>query len=190
LDFSELLRRAREGDRGAVSELYERYRAQVERAARRGRGSRLRVRFDTDDIAQSVFADLLREIPDFEDRGEPAFRAWLSRKVGNKLASKARRQSRADGLPREVPLGTDSALDPGAHGPGPPGAAVDREERDRIAALLGTLDPSQSEVIGLRIDEGLGWEEVASRLGLPSADAARMRFVRAVTLLRERWTRT
>ena len=58
-----------------------------------------------------------------------------------------------------------------------------------MTRLLGTLDPAQRAAICLFLDEGLSWDEVAARLGLPSAGAARMRYVRAVALLRERWTR-
>jgi RNA polymerase sigma-70 factor, ECF subfamily len=188
-EFSRLLQRARAGDRAAASELFDAYRAQVERAAHRGLGSRLQARFDTADIAQSVFTDMLRELPTFEDRGERSFRAWLAAKVRHKLASKARRQVRSDGLTREERLATALGLGTPDAADGPDAAAAFREDRDRLTALLGTLEPAQNAVIGLFLDEGLSWDEVARRLDLPSAAAARMRYVRALAMLRDRWTR-
>lgn len=188
-EFSELLRRARRGDRAAAEALLEAYRGHVERAARRGMGTRLQARFDTDDIAQSVFADALRELPGFEDRGEPAFHAWLATKVRHKIVSKARRQTLADGRPREERLATEDGLGRSDSADGPPDAAALRDDAARVTSLLGTLEPSQAAVIGLFLDEELSWDEIARRLGVPSAAAARMRYVRAIAALRERWAR-
>ena len=43
----------------------------------------------------------------------------------------------------------------------------------------------------LLLDHGLlGWAEVATRLGLPSAGAARLRYVRALAALQSRWNHT
>ena len=64
-----------------------------------------------------------------------------------------------------------------------------RDDTARLTSLLGTLDATQSGVIGLFLDEGLSWDEIAARLGLPTGAAARMRYVRALAALRERWTR-
>src|SRR5438105_4045984 len=80
-EFSDLLGRARDGDREAVAALYAAYRETVLRAARSGLGPSLHQQYDTVDIGQSVFGDMLRELPEFEDRGEPAFRRWLLQKV-------------------------------------------------------------------------------------------------------------
>lgn len=186
-EFSELLRRARSGDRAAASALLEAYRDHVERIARRGLGTRLHARFDTDDIAQSVFTDALRELPGFEDRGEPAFQAWLATKVRHKIVSKARRQTLADGRPREERLATEDGLGRRDPGDEPSATAALRDDSARVTSLLGTLDPTQAAVIGLFLDEGLSWEEIAARIGVTSAAAARMRYVRAIAALRDRW---
>jgi RNA polymerase sigma factor (sigma-70 family) len=188
-DFSELLGRARAGDRDAVDAIYREYRDAVARAARDGLGPFLHQQYDTIDISQSVFGDMIRELPAFEDRGEPAFRRWLLTKVHNKLCVKARRQVLADGLRRERRLETETGL-AAAHDGAEPGEVVaSRDEEERLGVLLGALDPADREVIGLYVDEALPWAEVARRLGLASPDAARMRFVRAMTTLRRRWTR-
>jgi RNA polymerase sigma factor (sigma-70 family) len=188
-DFSELLRRAREGDRDAVHKIYDAYRSSVADAARSGLGPALHQQFDTLDISQSVFGDMLRELPAFEDRGEPAFRRWLLTKVHNKLCTKSRRQVRRGLGRREARLTTEAAHLVEGGVAAPDDAAADKDEESRLGQILGTLDPDDRAVIGLFVDEGLPWAEVARRLGLPSPDAARMRYVRAVATLRQRWTR-
>ena len=148
----------------------------------------LRTRCDTGDITQSVFGDALRELPRFEDRGEAAFRGWLVTLVRNKLRTKARRQTLSDGRRRELRLSTSAGMLLPVHEPPPDAAAADRDDAARLNRLLGSLDPEQRAVIGLHVDEGLPWPAVAARLALPSADAARMRYVRALAALRDRWT--
>lgn len=187
-EFSELLCRVRAGDPTAVAELYEVYRGRVEVVARRELGAWLRSRYDTADIAQSVFGDMLRELPRFEDRGEPAFRRWLLAKVHNKLCSKARRQSLKGLGPREARLTTEAGLLVEGGGLSPDAVAAGRDDGQRLGRLLGTLDADDRAVIGLFVDEGLPWADVARRLGLPSPNAARMRYVRALETLRRRWT--
>ena len=185
--FSQLLRRAQGGEREALSALYERFRGSVERAASSGLGPSLQPQYDPADIAQSVFGDLLREIPGVEDRGEAAFRGWLLVKVQNKLRMKARRQVLAGGRRREARLTTTMSAHVAARTPPPDAAAAELDDATHLNRALGALEPGQRAVIGLRIDEELPWIEVARRLGLPSPDAARVRYVRVLAALRDRW---
>lgn len=186
-DFSKILLEARSGDPDAVSALYAEYVRAAEHETRHGMGPLLRARFETEDIVQSVFTDLLRELQGFEDRGEPSFRHWLRIKVRNKLRSKARRLTSRSGGPRERQLGvlTEAAL---AGNEDPEDSVSVREAGERVSRLLGTLRPDQRAVIGLYIDQQHTWAEIADRLGLPSAGAARLRYVRAIAALQSRWT--
>ncbi|MHC4492133.1 MAG: RNA polymerase sigma factor [Planctomycetota bacterium] len=188
-DFSEILRRARGGDPEAVSALYEKYVRRAEHEARSGLGPLLRPRFETSDIVQSVFADMLGELTGFEDRGEPSFRHWLRIKVRNKLRTKARRLTDRNGRLRERQPGTqtESAL---AGEEDPHDGASALEQVERASLLLGTLCPEQRAIIGLFIDQQLTWAEIAARLELPSAGAARLRYVRAIAALQAKWNRT
>jgi RNA polymerase sigma-70 factor (ECF subfamily) len=187
-DFSEILNRARGGDSEAVSALYEKYARPAEQEARSGLGPTLRSRFETSDIVQSVFADMLVELATFEDRGEPSFRHWLRIKIRNKLRTKARRLTGRRGL-RERQLGaqTESAL---ADDEDPHEGVSLREQAEKVSLLLGSLRPEQREIIGMFIDQQLPWAEVAARLGLRSAGAARLRYVRAIAALHAKWNRT
>jgi RNA polymerase sigma factor (sigma-70 family) len=186
-EFSELLSRAQRGERGAMGLLLERFRGDVRRAAHGGLGPDLRPRFDTEDIVQSVFGDVVREVVRVEDRGEWAFRAWLATRVRRKLCTKARRQVLRSGLRKEVPLAPGREAVLLSRWPEPGEEAARREEAARLRHLLGTLESDDRAVIGLRVHEGLPWAEVAERLGLGGADAARMRYVRVLEALRNRW---
>ncbi|MHC4940110.1 MAG: RNA polymerase sigma factor [Planctomycetota bacterium] len=188
-DFSEILSRARGGDTEAVSALCERFVRRAELEAHSGLGPLLRPRFETADIVQSVFADMLGELADFEDRGEPSFRHWLRIKIRNKLRTKARRLTDRSGRLREHHLGTqaESAL---SGDEDPQDGASEREQAEKASLLLGTLRPEQRAVIGLFIDQRLPWAEIAARLDLPSAGAARLRYVRAIAALQAKWNRT
>src|SRR5688572_8347437 len=88
---SDLIAAARSGDDVSAVALWSRYGAVVRGAIRKRLSPSLRRRYDTDDIAQSVFADLLRDLARFEDRGENAFKHWLYLKAENKVRDKLRR---------------------------------------------------------------------------------------------------
>ena len=67
------------------------------------------------------------------------------------------------------------------------GRIAERIARDealrRIEASLQALRPAYRDVIRLRDYENRPWNEIAALLGCPSADAARMRYARAITEL-------
>lgn len=185
-DFSDLLRRAIAGDSAALAEIHSRYERLVLGLVRRRLGPALRRKFDSVDVVQSVFEDVLRDLPRFEDRGEEAFRHWLYMKAENKVKDAWRRAVDADGAPRETRLATNDDFAP-VDVPGPATQAGDADDEARLAEVLATMPAEQREVLGLRNKEGLSFAEIAARLSLASADAARMRYARALIELRSRW---
>lgn len=185
--FSRLLERARSGDPEAVEELHRRH-AEAVAARVRARSSRaLRRRYDVDDVAQSVFAEVLRDLERFEDRGEGAFRNWLYAKVEGKVRQKLSSLLRAEGGRREVTARSDVVGRPAHDGPGPATESGRRDEIAHLRGLLHLLTDEQREVVELRTRERLSFVAIAERLELPSPDAARMRFARAITTLRTAW---
>lgn len=185
LDFTELLRRAKAGDGAALTQLHARYERRVLGVVRRRLGPALRRRRDSSDFVQSVFEDVLRDLPRLEDRGEEAFRHWLYLKSENKVRDAWRRGVGRDGNPREAEL--PSSDEPVGAGCGPATEAGDADEAVRLRTVFASLPAAQRDVIALRSVEGLGFAEIAVRLGLPGADAARMRYARALVALRARW---
>jgi len=185
-DFSSLLAEARRGDSGALAELHRRYFPAVLARLGRRRASILRRHFDTVDLSQSVFVDVLRDLPRFEDRGEDAFRSWLLLKAENKVRMKLRHRMDRDGRLREdlLTMGADRLQ---SYAPGPVTSAGDSEERGWLHEALLALPPPDRRIVLLRTREGLPYAEIARRVGLESADAARMRFARALLALRRNW---
>jgi RNA polymerase sigma-70 factor (ECF subfamily) len=155
-------------------------------AVRRRLPPALRRRADSMDVAQSVFEDVLRDLPRFEERGEEAFRHWLYLKTENKIRDAWRRKLGPDGRPREDAMGSNDA-EPAARGPGPATEAGEIDEAVRLRRAVAELQPAQREIVTLRDEAGLGFAAIAERLGLPGADAARMRYARALVALRKNW---
>lgn len=187
--FSELLDRARTGDDRAAAELYRRCAPGVTRAARKRLNRGARRLADTDDLTQSVFADMVRGLPTFRGESEPVFRAWLNQLVRNKIVSRHRRAHGRDGRPREARLVTSVTEALRSLVPSPSDQISTAEEHALVARLLGGLEAGQREVIRLSVDRELSWAEVAEELRLPSADAARKRYARALNTLRTQWKR-
>ena len=181
--FSALLRRAQHGDREAGEELYGRFGRYVLATVRRRLLPPLRSRYDSMDLSQSVFAEVLRDLPRFEDRGEPAFMKWLSIKSENKVREKLRKTLGRNGDRQEADL--DLVADPTAPGASPASLADARERAERVSERLGELDPTLREIMRLRWEEELLFEEIAVRLGLASAEAVRKRYARTLVRLRE-----
>jgi RNA polymerase sigma-70 factor (ECF subfamily) len=179
--FSELLRKAASGDRGAVEGLWKRYEPRVRRVIARRKNGGAPAGCDTDDLTQSVFAEMMRDLPRFEDRGEPAFRRWLDLKAENKVYGKFRRASTGARVRSEA---ARLAPDRTPEGELELRAELD-ETRDAIQVAVDRLDPDARAVLRLRYDQDMGYVEIAHCLGLPSAEAARKRHARALLALRD-----
>jgi RNA polymerase sigma-70 factor, ECF subfamily len=185
-DFPELLARAKTGDAAAVSELYRRFGADVSALIRSRLSPLLRQHYDTEDLWQSVFVEVLRDLPRFEDRGESAFRNWLLLKGRAKVGAKLRRHV-GPGR-RRVEERVDSEV--ASRLPGrEPEPAAETELLDEGAALgraLDSLAEVDREIVRLHSVEDVAFTAIAERLGLVSAESARKRFARALLKLRSR----
>lgn len=186
-EFTELLRRAKSGDDAAIAELHRRYAPVVGARIRQRLTPLLRRRHDTEDLAQSVFADVLCALPRVEDRGENAFRHWLLIKAENKIRDRLRRQLRRNGGRRETRLRSAVLQGLAWSGSGPPSEAVRTDDGARMRNVLASMKEVNRRALELRAQQSLPFLEVARRLGLPSADAARKRYAQALVELRTRW---
>jgi RNA polymerase sigma factor (sigma-70 family) len=181
--FSELLRAAQSGDREAGELLYARYGRYVLAMVRRLLLPPLRRRYDSMDLSQSVFADVLGELPRFEDRGERAFLGWLAIKSQNKVRQKLRKTLGPEGQRVEADLGAID--DPTAPGGTPPDVADANETAARMAERVGALDETTREIVRLRWEEDLPFADIADRMGLASSEAVRKRYARTLVRLRK-----
>lgn len=178
--FSRTIAAARAGDPQAIALLYRRYASRVFTAVRRRLRSDLRQKLDSGDVVQSVFREVMRDLPRFEDRGETAFRHWLYIKAENNVRGKLRKYLGRAGRRREALLNGDLAQVGGS----PASEAASREDRVRVGALVGELDQDARSVVLLRLEQSLPFAEIARRLSLASSDAARKRYARALGKIR------
>ncbi len=175
--FSELLAKARDGCPRATEQLYAIYAKRLFTVVRRRIGSRLRQKFDSGDVIQSVFVEVLRDLPRFEDRGELAFRHWLYIKTENKVRSKYRKYLRIDETQADGHSLPDSNASPVTR-------ADNADQHGRARAFYDRLDGASREIVAMRLEREMGFEAIAKALNLASADAARKRYSRAIAKLR------
>ncbi len=180
VDFESMIGRAKAGDPAALDQLYRRFSPAVISKLRGQLRPALRRRYDTEDLGQSVFAEVLRDLPGFTSLTEGAFRKWLALKTQSKLFGKLRQHHTELTWDGEIAVPAEGAL--GGK------SAEDAEERGKLARAMETMDAEEQAILRLRGD-GVPYAEVAERLGLASADAARMRYTRALLRLKERWKR-
>lgn len=169
---AELARRAGAGDRAAFAELYGRHHDALLLAVRCRLSPALRARLSSEDVLQSVVADVLSDIARFEPRGPGALARWLHTAVLNKLRNKADWYG-ADKRAGDVPL-SDSLV--GALAGSRAGAPeyVDRERWEGLEQALAELPDEVREVVLLRTIEGLGNAEAADVLGKSPAATSKL----------------
>lgn len=162
---TELVRRFKEGDRNAYSEIVRRYQDKVYTLAYRWMHDDQIAR----EVAQDVFLALFRALANF--RGDAKLSTWIHRVVVNHCKNRRlyRRRRQSD---MHEPLEGKRVDDDGpvrqlAHeGPGTD-AGVHRSEAEALVhEALGQLDEEQRTIIVLRDVEDLGYDEIAEILGI------------------------
>lgn len=172
----ELIRLAQSGDDDALSRLLERHLPELRRWAHGRLPQFARDLADTHDLVQDAMKRTVMNFDRFEYRGEGALRAYLHQAVINQVYDHVRRAGRR-------PL--QGELDEGLadKGQSPLAAAIDGQTRARFEAALAQLSPEDQQAVRARLELGSSYEEIATMVGKPSADAARMAVARAVKRL-------
>lgn len=168
----ELIRRARDGNQGAMSTLVARHHAAAYRVA-------LSLVSDPDlaqDVTQDAFLRAFRALAGF--RGDAAFRTWLLTITANTARGTLRRamRRRETGLEAAPPLESGEAS--------PEDQAAVSEEASRAREALAQLPEKQRLSVQLRIDEGLSFREIGDVIG-SSEGAARVNYFHGIRRLRE-----
>ena len=172
----QLLARARQGDQAALDEVFARSIPLLTQWAH-GRLPRwARDVVDTDDLVQDTVINTLKRLDVFEYRVDSALQAYLRQAVMNRIRNEIRRASRH---PKPGTLDT-SALDAGVS---PLEELIGKQTLEAYDEAMAALEPFEREAIIGRVELGLGYEELASAMGRPSADAARMAVGRALLKL-------
>ena len=173
-----LLRRAQQGERAALEELFARYVPFLRRLARGRLPKWARAGTETADLVQETLLQTFRRIEHFEPRGNGAMRAYLRQALQNRISNSRRTAIRRPTDP------IDDTDVPGS-GPSPLDEILSTEERERYQQGLDLLRPDERKAILGRFELGYSYEQLAEALGKPSPDAARVAVRRAVNRLAE-----
>jgi RNA polymerase sigma-70 factor (ECF subfamily) len=183
-----LLGKARAGDRGAVDELFTRYRPYLRRLVEFRLDPQLRPRVDASDVVQEAQLEAVRRLECYLQETVLPFHLWMWQLAYERLLMLRRFHFGAArrSLIREVPLPERSALRLArqllAVG-STPSQRLDRQEAaSRVRRAVARLPAIDREVLVMRTFEELSYEEVAVLLGVDPA-TARKRHGRALLRL-------
>lgn len=162
-----LVRRTQAGDAHAADRLFRRLLAAIHRWShgRLPRGSRGLV--DTADMAQEVAIGAWRNLDRVSLKRPGDLEAYVRQAVWNRIRDEARRVQR---LPDTEQL--SSAVP--ASGTSPLEQSISSQQFSEYRAALAQLTSAEREALIARLELGYSFQEVATLLGKPSADAARM----------------
>ncbi|HYT92449.1 MAG TPA: sigma-70 family RNA polymerase sigma factor [Gemmataceae bacterium] len=169
--MEELLAKLKAGDVTAAEQLFLAYEPYLRLLVRRQLSAALRAKFDSPDIVQSVWVDLLRGFRDSGCRFASAehLRAYLIRATRNRFIDRLRRYEKA--LDREQPL--ESVRDDELPCSGQPDPSAELQADDLWKRMLSLCPPAHREVLLLR-RQGCQLTEIATRTGLHEGSVRRL----------------
>ena len=175
---SDLIRRARAGDRSALDVLFERMFPWLRKRARGRLPAWARGFVDTGDLVQDVLLHVFRRITRLESTSSIAFRAYLRRAVDHRIQDEMRRVGR-----RDTWGGLEEQDVPASSGPSPLQELIEGEAWDRYLRALGRLTPRERRLIVGRAELGYSFKQLALVDDRASPDAARIALQRALVRL-------
>ena len=181
------------GDEEAYGRLIHQELPRLRRPVENRLGPDLRRRIDPSDVLQQAALDVYKLRDKFEDRGLPAFRAWLKQVTMNNLNRLIEKELAQKRDPRKEKRrakdsGKSRSLDPLGHlaaSISSPSAGVQREEAlHLLERCLDMLGDDDRELLAWIDQEGISYEEAARRLSI-NIEATRRRHSRAIARLRK-----
>lgn len=166
----ELIARWKGGDERAATELVERHATALARfAVSSGE------RNDVDELVQDTFVRAFNSLDGF--RGDSSFRTWLftiqRRLLLDRRRAEKRRRDKDEVKESDAATEYD-ALD----------SMVADETQAKLKMVMQRLSPTQREVFGLRVGEGLSYKEIAEAVGTTEG-AARVHYHNAMRAVKE-----
>lgn len=173
-ELHRLTERLAEGDPAAAEELFQSYAPYLRMVVRRQLNARLRARFDSEDVVQSVWADTLLRVQgkdlSWTFRDAAGLRGFLVRLTQNRLIDFIRKHRRS--LSRERPLGSSEVLARSVHAGGDR-ASEQVHLDDAWKRLLGLCHPDHRDLLRLR-RAGASLDEMAEASGLHPSSVRRI----------------
>ena len=194
-----LVARAKSGDTDALNELFARYHKLMVEIARRKLGSRLRLKEEPDDLAQTTFREATRDFGNYRYRGEGSLVRWLVQILQNKIRDRAefygatKRDLARERAMEVAPSGDLEAmptLEPESKDLSVTMQVQRDENYDHLRRALAELTPEHRQAIALVFFQGLQLREAGEAMGGKSEDAVRMMLKRAEGKLGEILGRT
>ena len=172
LDELNIVHRAQKGDAAAFGQLVEAYQGQVYRLALHMGLSPV----DAEEAAQEAFIAAWKGLPRF--RGDSRFSTWLYQLTTHAAIDLMRREKKyQNSADIEDTVLVDAAESPQE--------TMEKQETvDMVQAAMQTLSPKAREILLLRYQAELGYEEIGAVLGLPSG-TVKSRINRAKAQLKE-----
>jgi RNA polymerase sigma-70 factor (ECF subfamily) len=161
------LERIKEGDRQALSDLFQRNTRRLAVLVHYKLNPELRRFADIDDVVQETLLEAYRDIDQFEYRKPGSFLNWLARIADHVIADLSRSQGRQKRAAQVVPFKSES----NPAGPEPVVSLTPSRilaEKEGLALLIARLDrlpDNYREAILLAKVEGLTTQQLAERLG-------------------------
>jgi RNA polymerase sigma-70 factor (ECF subfamily) len=188
-DAEQWLTDARAGEREALGQALETCRAYLLLVAEQEMAPSLRAKGGASDLVQQTFLEAQQAFGQFHGVRQEELLAWLRRMLLNNVFNFRRHHEGAAKrqASREVPIGGDSTaggIDPAAATPTPSREMMAGERAAAVREALAKLPDDYREVLRLRYEEALPFEDVAARMGRSSA-AVRKLWCRAVEKLEE-----
>jgi RNA polymerase sigma-70 factor, ECF subfamily len=175
---TDLLALVRGGDQDAMERLLRIYGPLLTRWAHGRLPGYARGLSDTEDLVQITLIRVLGKLETFEAQHPGAFLAYLRRGLLNNLRNEIRHASHR-------PRGEPPQEDLRAPGPSPLEQTIGVRAMEAYEAALERLTDEQKAAVSLRLEMGCKHEEIATLLGKPSANAARMLVARGLVRLAE-----
>ena len=166
-----LIERLNRGDEQAVRDVFETYGPYLRMVVRRRLSSPMRTKLDSEDIVQSIWADLIDVFRGGGDRFPDAVRlqAFLARAARNRLVDRQRQHSTSLRVERPATDSDLAALE-STHHERPSEAA----QADELwARMLAACPPNHRELLLMR-REGRSLDEIAARSGLHPSSVRRI----------------
>ena len=198
-ETGQLVARAKGGDPGALNDLFARYHRLMVEIARRKLGSRLRLKEEPDDLAQTTFREATRDFGNYRYRGEGSLVRWLVQILQNKIRDRAefygatKRDFARERAMEAAPTGDFEVLptlEPESKDLSVTMQVQRDENYEHLRRALAELTPEHRQAIALVFFQGLQLREAGEAMGGKSEDAVRMMLKRAEGKLGEILGRT
>lgn len=189
--FEQWLALARAGNREALGQLLELFRAFLLAEAEQRVAVQGRARLSSSDLVQMTYVEAVRQIGTFQGRSPAELAAWLRTILVHNACDQLRQsETQARDRRREDPLALDPA---GGHDLAsasslPPVKAMRREEYAQLDEAVRLLPPDDQFVILARYRDQWTFAQIGQHLGM-TENAARKLWVRAMARLREKLKR-